>query len=375
MSILLAWWGIFFAILTDGIKVLYQNIRNLSWKPPPSFFSTDSVTAIITAKNEAIRIEKTIKSLVPHFRFIIVVDDGSTDGTADIARAVHPKIKVLQFHSKGKTAAQHAAIKEVATPYVMFFDADVCLAENFSWPDLAHGDFTASAFNVIPENEGSFIVELQKYEYAKSMMIIRKFESKSACVHCISGAAGVFKTQRVKELARFHSEIFQGEDLERSLIELIAHGKIIFQASEIKTQVPDTFFKLIKQRTFGWWPGLWRNLGYFAKLLFHEESPWRLRVEMFYELASLLTDPLKILSLTILIINGQWLFLLALYLLYIGFETTTFFFLKKDLTLKYQLPIILVSPLYSLLQIFLRLAALGVCIWKLLSKKWPIKKK
>jgi glycosyltransferase involved in cell wall biosynthesis len=54
---------------------------------------------------------------------LIVVDDGSTDGTADIARSFAP-VKVIQQENAGNGAARNRAVEEASGGLYAFLDAD-----------------------------------------------------------------------------------------------------------------------------------------------------------------------------------------------------------------------------------------------------------
>lgn len=91
----------------------------------------DAVTVIITpAYNAAGTIERTIRSVIAQRHAdwtMVIVDDGSTDHTAEIARAMaarEPRIHVLTQHNRGVSAARNAGLKHAAAPWAVFLDAD-----------------------------------------------------------------------------------------------------------------------------------------------------------------------------------------------------------------------------------------------------------
>ncbi|MGC4044037.1 MAG: glycosyltransferase family 2 protein [Armatimonas sp.] len=90
-----------------------------------------TVCAVIPAYNEAERIASVLDTLAasPSVDRILVVDDGSNDGTADVVRA-HPaageRLRVLSQPNGGKGAAMRHGAEEVTdTDVLLFFDADL----------------------------------------------------------------------------------------------------------------------------------------------------------------------------------------------------------------------------------------------------------
>ncbi|MCB1359867.1 MAG: glycosyltransferase [Rhodobacteraceae bacterium] len=84
------------------------------------------ITAIVPAWNESARIGAVLSVLIGHplLARVLVVDDGSTDGTGQVAR--HAGAEVLSLAANGgKTAALAAAIARTTTPYLMLIDADL----------------------------------------------------------------------------------------------------------------------------------------------------------------------------------------------------------------------------------------------------------
>ena len=76
------------------------------------------LTVIIPAYNEAASIGDTIRSLQRQrapAQEIIVVDDGSTDGTGDAARALGVTVIRPERNSGSKAGAQNVALRHVTT--------------------------------------------------------------------------------------------------------------------------------------------------------------------------------------------------------------------------------------------------------------------
>jgi glycosyltransferase involved in cell wall biosynthesis len=80
------------------------------------------VTVVIPAKNEAATIRAVIDGCRPHCAAVLVVDGHSTDATRQEAEAAGAR--VVLDRGRGKGDAIRASIPEIATPFVVFIDAD-----------------------------------------------------------------------------------------------------------------------------------------------------------------------------------------------------------------------------------------------------------
>ncbi|HEV2174635.1 MAG TPA: glycosyltransferase family 2 protein, partial [Nitrospira sp.] len=92
---------------------------------------SDSLTVIVPAYNERDSIADTIRSLQRQStppKEIIVVDDCSTDGTGDIARALNVRVLRTRSRTGSKAGAQNRAFEIVNTEFTMAIDADTTLA-------------------------------------------------------------------------------------------------------------------------------------------------------------------------------------------------------------------------------------------------------
>lgn len=101
---------------------------------PPQPSPLPSITAIVPARNEETVIASCVESLAqqPEIAEILVVNDQSTDKTAEIIRSLMlkiPNLRLLETHEVppgwvGKNNAVYLGAKQAKTPWFLFTDAD-----------------------------------------------------------------------------------------------------------------------------------------------------------------------------------------------------------------------------------------------------------
>jgi len=87
-----------------------------------------SVSAVVSALNEEKTIEGVIEPLLrsEYIDEVIVVNDGSTDGTAGICRSLGDRITFLDYAiNRGMGFAMAEGVKRASGDIVAFFDADL----------------------------------------------------------------------------------------------------------------------------------------------------------------------------------------------------------------------------------------------------------
>ncbi|MCS3762027.1 glycosyltransferase [Bradyrhizobium sp. 62B] len=95
-------------------------------QPLPSG-STHSVSVVIPAKNVAAYIGETLASALAQGEVseVIVVDDGSTDDTTAIVRAIRdPRLRLMTNDSAGVSAARNLGARHASGEWLLFLDAD-----------------------------------------------------------------------------------------------------------------------------------------------------------------------------------------------------------------------------------------------------------
>jgi glycosyltransferase involved in cell wall biosynthesis len=86
-----------------------------------------SISVVIPAYNSAAFIAETIESVLGQTLLpddILVVDDGSTDNTAEIVARFPPPVRVLTIANCKQGAARNFGIGQVRTEWIAFLDAD-----------------------------------------------------------------------------------------------------------------------------------------------------------------------------------------------------------------------------------------------------------
>ena len=81
------------------------------------------ITVVIATRNRANALRQTLEHLVPENIEIIVVDNGSADGTLAVARAF-PGVRAIALRRNAGAVARNVGVRAARTPYVAFADDD-----------------------------------------------------------------------------------------------------------------------------------------------------------------------------------------------------------------------------------------------------------
>lgn len=279
-------WIFLFTNVLSMARILFLAIfalrtKHLKKRPSNSTRQT-LITVVIPAYNEEKTIRRTIAGVQhsTHTNFIVmVVNDGSTDRTAQIVEQMHkkdPRIQLINKPNAGKFSALNIAFQNATTDIVVTIDADTILyPRTLDALIMPFEDPLVDAVcgNVEVGNVCNLLTGFQALEYITSQNFDRRAFEALNCIGVVPGATGAWRRQRVLEIGGYEADTLV-EDADVTL-RLLQHGGKIVYAPEARsrTEAPSTIEDLSKQR-LRWSFGTFQCLRKHAKSFFHGTLGW-----------------------------------------------------------------------------------------------------
>jgi cellulose synthase/poly-beta-1,6-N-acetylglucosamine synthase-like glycosyltransferase len=275
---------------------------------------TPGVSVLVAAFNEEAVIVESVRSLLA-LRYprheVVIVNDGSTDGTLGVLQTAfelrpvrvvlrdgiptapvretyvsrtHQNLLVIDKENGGRSDALNAGVNAARNPYVCVIDADSLLEQDallkVSKPILDDPQLLAATGGTIRIANGcrvdygqvvdvraphNWLATIQVLEYFRSFLVARVGWSRLNALGIISGAFGVFHRSLVEAVGGYWTETV-GEDFEltlrlhRHLRDTGEPYRIAFVSDPVCwTEVPEQLGTLGRQRR-RWQRGLWEAL-------------------------------------------------------------------------------------------------------------------
>ncbi|WP_173317749.1 bifunctional polysaccharide deacetylase/glycosyltransferase family 2 protein [Streptomyces fulvorobeus] len=238
--------------------------KGFSWGPPLA----RPVSVLVPAYNERECIAATVRSLVAsdYPIEIIVIDDGSTDGTADIVRALRlPNVRVVRQHNAGKPAALNNGIAHARYDIVVMMDGDTVF-EPSTVRELvqpfADSRVGAVAGNAKVGNRDSLIGAWQHIEYVMGFNLDRRMYDLLGCMPTIPGAVGAFRREALDRVGGMSDDTL-AEDTDVTMA-LHRDGWRVVYAENARawTEAPESVQQLWSQRyrwSYGTMQAIWKH--------------------------------------------------------------------------------------------------------------------
>lgn len=245
------------------------------------------ISVIIAAYNEENVICNTIDSVLQsNFKDleVIIVDDGSTDGTLDVLRKTYENtsnVKIFTKANGGKTSALNLGFINCSNDVIVTIDADTILekdtisllARHFSDPKVG-----AVSGNIKVGNVNNILTLWQHVEYVTGFNLEKRALALLNCITVVPGAIGAWRKSAIAECGYFNHDTL-AEDTDMTLTLLKKGYKIkLEENARAYTEAPEDVKSLVKQR-YRWCYGtlqcLWKHknalfnskhksLGFFA---------------------------------------------------------------------------------------------------------------
>lgn len=192
---------------------------------------------------------------------MIIVDDGSTDGTLAVARAFEARgVQVFHKENGGKHTALNLALQNTDAEIIGCLDADSSVAEDALMrviPVFENPDISAVTPGVHVRKPANALQHIQHVEYTLSVFNRFMFAALGS-VFITPGAFSIYRTSVIRELGGWrhgHST----EDMELALrMQQNGHKIANAPAAAVYTATPETIVALFHQRV-RWTYGFLRN--------------------------------------------------------------------------------------------------------------------
>jgi len=220
------------------------------------------ITILIAAKNEADKIENTLKYIAKQdydgkIR-VLLVDNGSTDETSE--RALDAAIKhnldltVLKEEKTGKFNALNTGLMHICTELMITLDADTLLHKSavrylVARIESAPPDICAVAGAILVKNSrDNLLTKIQEWDYFLGIASIKRMQGLYQGTLVAQGAYSIYKTEKVRKAGGWPAAI--GEDIVLSWRLMINDWKIYFEPHAVAfTEVPSRMSHFLKQRS------------------------------------------------------------------------------------------------------------------------------
>ncbi len=237
---------------------------------PDDLGHTPTVTVLVPAYNEAVGIEAAVRSLAasdyPAPLEILVIDDGSDDGTGDLVQGLGlERVRVLRQENAGKAAALNHGIDEATGEIVVTVDGDtvfepatlIHLVQRFREPQVG-----GISGNTKVGRRRRLVERWQHIEYVMSFNLDRRMYEVLGCMPTVPGAIGAFRRRALLEVGGVSGATL-AEDTDLTLEIGRAGWAVVYEPrARAWTEVPSTLRALHRQRSrwaYGTIQSLWKH--------------------------------------------------------------------------------------------------------------------
>jgi peptidoglycan-N-acetylglucosamine deacetylase len=229
------------------------------------------VSVLIPAFNEEAAIVETVTAALGSKYApleVIVVDDGSTDGTSKLVTenfGGDARVHLIHQPNRGKPGALNRALSEAQGEIVVTIDGDTVVDRRAVALLVRHFEdekVAAVAGNVKVRNRNRWLTRWQALEYITSQNLEKRAFDLLNCIPVVPGALGSWRTAVMRKCGGFSPDTV-AEDTDLTITMRRQGLKIGYDEDAMAwTEAPDTVDALVRQRfrwTFGTLQAVWKH--------------------------------------------------------------------------------------------------------------------
>ncbi|CAM5648316.1 Undecaprenyl-phosphate 4-deoxy-4-formamido-L-arabinose transferase [Streptomyces chartreusis] len=263
-SLVLARFGLM--LLLSAMHARRTRRRDFVWGPNAPV--TEPASVLVPAYNEAKCIENTVQSLMrsEHPIEVIVIDDGSSDGTARIVEAMGlPNVRVIRQLNGGKPSALNRGLANARYDLIVMMDGDTVfepatvreLVQPFADPRVG-----AVAGNAKVGNKDTLIGAWQHIEYVMGFNLDRRMYDVLQCMPTIPGAVGAFRRSALERVGGMSDDTL-AEDTDITMAIHRDGWRVVYEEkARAWTEAPESVQQLWSQRyrwSYGTMQAIWKH--------------------------------------------------------------------------------------------------------------------
>jgi poly-beta-1,6-N-acetyl-D-glucosamine synthase len=223
------------------------------------------LTVLVPAYNEAAFVADTIRSLQAQSRppdEIIVIDDHSSDGTGEVARALGVTVMRPDRNTGSKAGAQNHALPLVATDLVMAVDADTTLAPDaieLLLPVFEDPAVAAGCGFVIPRRVSTIWERGRYVEYLFAFTFYKQVQDFYGKPMISSGCFSMYRTDLLREQQGWPTRTL-AEDMDLTWSFYQAGHGVRFVPEAVSYPIEPHNFEFMQKQLRRWSHGFLQNV-------------------------------------------------------------------------------------------------------------------
>ncbi|WP_370369924.1 bifunctional polysaccharide deacetylase/glycosyltransferase family 2 protein [Catenulispora sp. GP43] len=271
-------WAVLLSGVIGAVRVVlllvaarrHRKRRAAPWGPPV----TRPVSVIVPAYNEEAGIRATVESLSASTYpiEIIVVDDGSTDGTSAVVedlirrrRPGLPPLRLIRQPNAGKPAALNTGTVAARGDLLVMMDGDTVfepdtvghLVQPFADPSVG-----AVSGNAKVGNRKGILGRWQHIEYVVGFNLERRMYDLAGCMPTVPGAVGAFRREALARVGGVSDDTL-AEDTDLTMAVIRDGWRAVYEERAVAwTEAPSSLRQFWRQRyrwCYGTLQAMWKH--------------------------------------------------------------------------------------------------------------------